>query len=334
MRRILKYSLYLIIALMAGMILEYARQGFMNDMSIQPVNRYSAPDLEASEPTGRPPVFLVTYAAGGEQYFRNQNAVSQYAVNKGIDFILNYRKSHIDKDFFEKNRSIFNEKIGAGMWVWKPYIILRTMESAPDDSIIVYMDSAFKIRKPIPQFIEKLGDSDVMLIQDQDRRAGAYVKGDSFYLLNCKDEACRQAPLIWSAIVVVRNSSRSRSFIKKWLEACQEEQALNATAYNYMPNYLEYKWHHFDQSLLSLIYHKNSEGVKVLSYEEVDNYFIGFHRQAGRSSSNKSWYTVYGAEPTIDLNGGSRKLSSTSLLNTGPIVWLRKQIAKRWDVGG
>jgi hypothetical protein len=126
-------------ALGIGTILEYARQGFIHDMSIQPVNRYSAPDLEASEPTGRPPVFLVTYAAGGEQYLRNQNAVNQYAINKGIDFILNYRKSHIDKDYFEKNRSIFNEKMGAGMWVWKPYIILRTMESAPDGSLFIWI---------------------------------------------------------------------------------------------------------------------------------------------------------------------------------------------------
>lgn len=334
MGRFFKYSFVVIGFLVTCLVLQYAYQGFIVDLSIQPINQYSAPDLEAPEPTGRPPVFLVTYAAGGEHYFRNQNAVAQYAINKGIDFILNYRKSHIDKKFFEKNRRIFNEKIGAGMWLWKPYIILRTMASAPEDSIIIYLDSAFKIRQPVPRFINNLGDDDILLVQNQDLKTGAHVKGDSFYLLGCQDDTCRQAPLIWSAIVVVRNSPRSRAFIKKWLEACQEEKALSATSYHYMPNYPEFKWHHFDQSLLSLVYHKNPKGVKVLKYDEVDPYFIRFHRKGGRSSPNKPWYSLYGIEPVIDFNNNGKKLSSTSLVNLPPVVWLRKQIARHWDVGG
>lgn len=334
MGRVLKYLSYFVCLSLVCVVLEYARQGFINDMSIQPINRYSTPDLEASEPTGRPPVFLVTYAAGGDQYFRNQNAVSQFAINKGIDFILNYRKSHIEKDFFETNRTIFNERVGAGMWIWKPYIISRTMENAPEGSIIIYVDSAFKIRKPIARFLEQLGDSDIMLIQDHDFKTGAYTKGDTFYLMDCKDDACRQSSLIWSAILIVKNTSNSRSFIKKWLKACQEEQALNATAYNYMPNYPEYKWHDFEESLLSIVYHKNPEGIKLLSYKDVDDYFVWFHRKNSKSASAKAWYTVYGTEPVINFGDSSKKLPSTGILNLAPIVWLRKELAKRWDVGG
>lgn len=334
MAKFLKYCFYVSALIAISLTCQYAYQGFVGDLSIQPINRYSAPDLEAPEPTGRPPVFLVTYAAGGEQYFRNQNAVAQYALNKGIDFILNYRKSHLDKDFFEKNRSIFNEKIGAGMWLWKPYVVLRTLESAPDGSIILYLDSAFKIRQPIPRFVENLGDNDIMLLQEQDYKAGAFIKGDSFQLLDCKEEGCRQAPLVRSAIIVVRNSSRSRAFIKKWLQACEQEKALNATPYNLMPNYPEFKWHRFDQSILSLIAYKNPEGVKIVKDESIDNYFILFQRKDEKSSAARNWYSVYGVEPLGSTDNATRKTSSLSLMNLTPVVWLRRQIAKRWDVGG
>ncbi len=334
MKKPLKF-LSLILGILAVLIiLEYAHQGYVNDMSVQPVNRFSAPDLEAPEPTGRPPVFLVTYAAGGEQYFRNQNAVSQFAVNKGVDFILNYRKSHIDVKFFEKNREIFNEKVGAGMWVWKPYVILRTLESAPEGAVILYLDSAFKIRKPVPRFLDQLGDKDIMVVQDQDRLNGAYIKGDTFHLMDCMDDACRQSPHIWSALIVIRNTPASRKIIKQWLEACENIEILSATAGKYVPNYPEYKWHHFDQSVLSLIYYKNRDAMKLINFSDVDNYFIWFHRKAGRHSLLKPWYTVYGAEPIIETGDGYKKLSSWALLNLTPIVFLRKMFSKDWDVGG
>ncbi len=334
MRKSFKIVSLIISFLIICVVVEYAHQGYINDMSLQPVNRFSAPDLEAPEPTGRPPVFLVTYAAGGEKYFRNQNAVNQYAVNKGIDFILNYRKSHIDVKFFEKNREIFNERVGAGMWVWKPYIILRTLQSAPEGSIIIYLDAAFKIRKPIPRFLDQLGDKDMMLVQDQDRLNGAYVKGDTFHLMDCMDDGCRQSPHIWSAIIVIRNTDKSRKIVKSWLEACENIDILSATATKYVPNFPEYKWHHFDQSVLSMIYYKNKDDIKLDHFDDIDNYFVWFHRKGGPHSPLKPWYTVYGAEPTIETGQGYKKLSSWALLNIPPVVWVRKYLQKDWDVGG
>src|SRR5208282_2331127 len=60
------------------------------------------------------------------------------ALNKGVDFILNYRKSHIDKEFFEKNKHILSQKKGDGYWLWKPYFILKTLENAPENSTVIY----------------------------------------------------------------------------------------------------------------------------------------------------------------------------------------------------
>lgn len=99
-------------------ILEYAHQGFINDLSMQKV------DLSVQN-SMKEPVYLVSYADGAEHIYRNQNATSHYAINKGIDFILNYKKKHIDQTFIEKHQEIFNEKAGAGLWLWKPISYLK-----------------------------------------------------------------------------------------------------------------------------------------------------------------------------------------------------------------
>ncbi|ABE04611.1 hypothetical protein A3306_07130 [Rickettsia bellii] len=304
-------------------ILEYAHQGFINDLSMQKV------DLSVQN-SMKEPVYLVSYADGAEHIYRNQNATSHYAINKGIDFILNYKKKHIDQTFIEKHQEIFNEKAGAGLWLWKPYIILETMKNAPEGAIIVYLDSAFIIKQHISNLTNLLGNNDVLLVHDRDRKNGSFVKGESFALMNCLNEECRNDDHIWSAVIVVRNTELARSFIEKWLKSCEDIRVLSGKDYNIHPNYDEYKWHHSDQSVLSLVYHQNPQSVKVIEYEETMPILSWFHRKNSNSSPLKAWYSIYGIDPVINFNTNGKALPSTALINTSPIVKLRKWISENF----
>lgn len=300
-------------------ILEYARQGFINDLSLQKV------DLSIQNSI-KEPIYLVSYADGPEYVYRNQNATTHYAINKGIDFIFNYKKKHINQAFIEKNQEIFNEPAGAGLWLWKPYIILETMKNAPEGAIIVYLDSAFVIKKHISNLTNLLGNNDILLVHDRDRKNGSFVKGETFALMDCLNEECRNNDHIWSAVIVVRNTELSRSFIEKWLRSCEDIRILSGKDYNIHPNYDEYKWYHSDQSVLSLIYHKNPQSVKIIEYEETAPFLSWFHRKYSNSSPLKPWYSIYGIEPIINFNTNGKVLPSTALINTPPIVRLRKWV--------
>ena len=237
--------------------LEYARQGYINDISLQPpfVNQQA-------------PSYLVSYADGKDHIFRNQNAMQHYAINKGIDVIYNYRKDLIDPDFIKQNQQIFDEPIGAGMWLWKPYVILKTMQAAPIDSTVIYLDSGFVIKQPLTDIIEHLKEKDVILVHDHDRKNGSYVKGDSFALMSCLTEECRNAPHIWSAAIILKNTKQAQDFIKSWLKAAQNIKILSNKDYKIQQNYPEFKWHHFDQSVLSLVYCQNQNKIKLLEKSE------------------------------------------------------------------
>ena len=106
------------------------------DTSTQALDKNIVPDAYDKEYKERSQVFLISYADGPKVFFKNQNSLVQSAINKGFDGIINYKKSHIDNIFYNKNMDILSDPHGAGLWLWKPYFILKTMEMLPEDAII------------------------------------------------------------------------------------------------------------------------------------------------------------------------------------------------------
>lgn len=317
LKKCLKIIPILVIIYFGLIILEYARQGFINDVSLQPVN------IELNKSI-KEPIYLISYADGKEYIFRNQHAMNHYAINKGIDFVLNYKRKHLDAEFVKKNHDIFNVETGAGLWLWKSYIILETMKHAPENSYIVYLDSNFKVTQHIRALLNDMDGKDVMLVHDRNGKNGQFVKGETFKLMNCTSEECRNGPHIWTAVIVVRNTKKARAIIGKWLESCQNIKALSPQYYGIAPNYPEFLWHLPEQAILSLVYLRNKSSIKLLEYEKTLPILSWFHRKNSKSAPNKIWYTTYGTDPLINLSSKGKTLPSSALLNTPPIVYLRK----------
>ena len=52
-----------------------------------------------------------------------------------------YKRSDLISDpVYEKNIKLFSLKKGAGLWAWKPLVILRAMEQMSDGDILLYQD--------------------------------------------------------------------------------------------------------------------------------------------------------------------------------------------------
>ena len=87
---------YFIILLAALVLLSQAKILMFSDISIERVL------IPSTTKDYKPPVYLISYADGPEVFHKNQNALTASALNKGIDFFLNYKRYHLDKDFIEK----------------------------------------------------------------------------------------------------------------------------------------------------------------------------------------------------------------------------------------
>ncbi len=244
------------------------------DPSIQP-----APELsEAQKPVN---IHLISYADGAEIYRQNQNILAMSAINRGVDFIHNYRRNHIDPAFIRTN-PIMNDPTGAGYWLWKPYLILKTLKKIPEGDIVIYGDTGWLIRQNIRDyFTTALGNKDVLLFayNPKDYRlAGTIASGDTFDALNCRNEQCRYSHHVWAGILVLRNSKQSRSFIEQWLRLAKNTDLLTGRKQHSLP-FPEFSHHQHDEGLLSVLAGKESAQVSFTPMNASFFRYIHMHRR-------------------------------------------------------
>jgi hypothetical protein len=216
-----------------------------------------------------PPVYLISYADKKPVFLKNQNAQAMSAINNGIDYIMMYKRRDIDPAFYEKNKQILDIPMGAGLWIWKPYFMLKTMDIAPQDSIIIYADSPVIFKKPITPFIDLLKKNDILLLLDGARRkntirtAGSVIKDEFFSHFGLDPAIFQKRDHLWSCFVIVRNNKTGRAFVEKWMKNC--EQGLLSTPL-------------YDQTMLIIAAYQRPEGIYVMDVDEAMSTIKNVHR--------------------------------------------------------
>jgi hypothetical protein len=90
----------------------------------------------------------INYAHG--RYLNSQkNCCSSALALGGFDRSIAYRYENIDPEFVRQNSYIFSQPRGAGCWIWKPYLLSKTLESVQEGDWIMYTDSGMHfVRNP------------------------------------------------------------------------------------------------------------------------------------------------------------------------------------------
>ncbi len=88
--------------------------------------------------------YLINYAH--ITHYNSQKGNSQSGLsNGGFDEVFSYNYSDIDDEFKEKNKHILEQPRGAGFWLWKPYIIKKTLEKIEENDLLFYSDSGILV---------------------------------------------------------------------------------------------------------------------------------------------------------------------------------------------
>lgn len=328
LKKIIKYFLISCTIYLTLVVLEYARIAFVNDYSLQPIQqkmRTLPPEGETNFPaTG---VYLISYADGHDYYVQNQNAMTASAMNKGIDFIFNFRKGHLPKSYVQQHPH-FKQKTGGGLWLWKPYIISETLSNMPEGAILIYMDANFIFRQPLQPLLKRLTPKKDMLFFTAfgaPQQIQTYTKGNVLQHLECIDQKCLTSPMLASGVMILRNTKKTHAFIQKWRSLCENIKLMDNHITENVPHKKGFKWSFFEGSLLSILAHQQPEHLKILPPKTLFDIAFWAHRKPARASKNKRWYTLYGVKEMPNRITG-KALSSVSLLNFPPLVLLRKYI--------
>lgn len=209
---------------------------------------------------------LINYA--DNYYYRSQKLNSKTGLEvAGFDKVIEYSKKDIDKKFIKKNAMIINANRGAGYWLWKPYIILKTLEEVNDGDIIFYCDSGSYFIHNFEPIFKLLEKQDIVLFMMYNQYEKMWTKKDTFVYMDADKPEYTDTKQRLGGFQLVKKTPFSLDFYKKYLEyACDKRLITDAPNTCGLPNYPEFRDHRHDQSIFSVLSKKyNLEAYRDLS---------------------------------------------------------------------
>lgn len=177
----------------------------------------------------------------------------------GFDRIIEYAVEDIDVEFHEQNKRVLIQKKGAGYWLWKPYIIGKTLAIMNDGDYLFYCDSGAFMLKSIDFLIEEMErvGQDVVgfelpLIERQ------WTKVEVFNALKLNQQKFVDTNMIQASFQLIKKSDESVEFYRKLLEFSKVPELIMDAPLNIKEQYVDFIEHRHDQSIFSLLYKKHA----------------------------------------------------------------------------
>lgn len=201
---------------------------------------------------------LVNYAT--ESFFSAQRFNSKMGLKiGGFDKVIENNPDILDDDFKEAHAEILNQARGAGYWLWKPYCILKALESAADGDLVMYTDSASHFIASAESLLvlpEQSGQDIIPFALEHPE--AHWTKRDAFVMMDCDDRGFEALPQRLASFMVARKSAKSIAFFQEYLHHCSNPQILtDLENICGLPNYPGFRDHRHDQSIFSLLTKKH-----------------------------------------------------------------------------
>jgi len=205
---------------------------------------------------------FITFATAN--YMRHAQDICESALTHGgFDDSRIFTPSDIDTHFVERCKGILQCPRGYGYWLWKPYVILKTLcERCNDGDVLVYCDSQFVFIDDIKPFLlEQLEVSSspygIAIPRNKPNEPSypehQWTKGDAFNIILSKREACDDTYQAWGGFIAVKRSTSSIAFIAAWLAYAEDSRIITDIPTQIIPNHQSFKENRHDQTVLSLI---------------------------------------------------------------------------------
>jgi hypothetical protein len=202
--------------------------------------------------------YLVNYA--NKHYYNSQKKNSYTGINVGkLDYVFEYSVTDLDNDFAAENRHILNQERGAGFWLWKPYIIKKTLEKIEDGDILFYCDSGAEFISSVEPLVEIcINESNGLLCFAIDPHLTGnpdvgQIKRDALILMNCDVEQYIQTNARLASFMLFQKSKTIVSFVNEWLYYCCDERVLTDIPNTLGENHKGFITHRHDQAVFSIL---------------------------------------------------------------------------------
>lgn len=227
---------------------------------------------------------LISFA--DSRLFRSARRLERQAeMMETFDSVKIFSEHELGEDFKESVDPLLSSSSpGFGFWVWKPQIILQSLNALEEDDIVLYVDVGCHLnpggKSRLADYFQMVTESTAGILafqakppKDQPKWDGRWLptfpdaqwtKGD---LLDFFDVRGRldiiETPTVGAGILLVRKCQAATRIISSWLELMVQNPSLIDDSISKSPNHPWFVAHRHDQSVFSIIAKQNE--VPLLS---------------------------------------------------------------------
>lgn len=227
-----------------------------------------------------------------DKFMFAQRILNHTANLFGIKRIYSYSpESYKNSDFYKNNSYILNQKRGHGYWLWKPWIILETLNKMKDGEFLIYADSgSFIISDVMPLIKHCKKNKGILVFENEHQYINLHwTKKIVFQIMGADSDEYWYHTQADAAFLVLQKSKYTVKFIKKWLESCTNPMLLTDEQ-SQIENPACFVDHRHDQSILSILAQKHNLSF-FRSPSQYGNYRKSFWLRRFREPKNNRPYS-------------------------------------------
>jgi len=220
---------------------------------------------------------FLTFGGPSDNYHKRVKELTSQANTFNLfDNIIGYTEKDLknDKNFWNRHGNFLeNNKRGYGYWLWKSYIILKTLNNINENDIILYCDAGCHLKLnnkyKLLEYIDILNKSQygIMSFQmnyiEKHWNKGDVLKYFNDNYQNIDIEKIKNSGQNHATFMLIKKNKHSVILINKWYELCSNYHFIDDSL-SIEKNDIFFIDHRHDQSIFSLL-------VKVYGSEIISN---------------------------------------------------------------
>ena len=203
---------------------------------------------------------LINYADRGYYEAQKLNTHTGLAVG-GFDRALPLGRQHLHPEFVKRNFDVLLSRIGAGQWLWKPYVVVQALHQAvAEGDVLFYADAGCHFihsAAPVIDLCLKQEKPLLFFTLHPFHINRKYTKRDCFVYMDMDRPPYPDMIHVLASFFVCKKTPFTVAFFEEWLRFAQDPRILTEAPNTCgLPNYPDFFQHRYDQSILSLLARK------------------------------------------------------------------------------
>jgi hypothetical protein len=227
----------------------------------------------------------MTFGAGNQNYYDAVNRLTTQVKNLDLfDIIIGYTDDDLrnDSNFWPKHSEfIASNPRGYGYWLWKPYLIMKTLETMNDGDILIYADCGCEINsKNKSEMINMFTiiKNDLIVGSNTYTREYQYNKMDLVEYLGMNDKKYLDSDQNQASTIGFLKCKETYDLVKEWYTVGCNYNLIDdsPSKISNHPGFIE---HRHDQAIFSLLTKK----YNIYSSQSIESIIHIWRNKSGNS---------------------------------------------------